>query len=105
VFYNQNLIKFIEGENRYKTFLIINWIFPQTEASNLGIEQGTIISKVNSQNVSTIAQLKKVLENTSSKETIEIISSENDKFVIAKDLEENKRIQNNFFNNEILVIS
>jgi len=102
VFYNQNLIKFIEGENRYKSFLIINWIFPQTEASNLNIQQGTIISKVNNVNVSTIKDLKILLQTKN--DSLEIISFENDKFVIAKDDEENKRIQTNV-NNAISIIS
>lgn len=103
VFYNQNLIKFIEGENRYKSFLIINWIFPQTEASNLDIKQGTIISKVNGESVSTINDLKKLLETTSKKDSLEIISFNNDKFVIAKDNEENERIKKNI-NNQIMII-
>ena len=102
VFYNQNLIKFIEGENRYKSFLIINWIFPQTEASNLDIKQGTIISKVNGESVSTINDLKKLLETISKKDSLEIISFNNDKFVIAKDNEENERIKKNI-NNQIMI--
>jgi len=103
VFYNQNLIKFIEGENRYNSFLIINWIFPQTEASNLNMKQGTIISKVNGEHVSKIKDLKKVLE-TKDLDSLEIISFENDKFVIAKDPDENKRIEKNI-NNAISIIS
>jgi len=104
VFYNQNLIKFIEGENRYKSFLIMNWIFPQTEASNLNMQKGTIISKVNDKPVSTIQELIKVLNNSKSLDILEIISFENDKFVIAKDDEENKRIEKNV-NNAISIIS
>ena len=104
VFYNQNLIKFIEGENRYKSFLIINWIFPQTEASNLNMKQGTIISKLNGEPVSKIEELIKVLDKSKELESLEIISFENDKFVIAKDPDENKRIEKNI-NNAISIIS
>jgi S1-C subfamily serine protease len=74
-------------------FLIVNWIFQKTEASNLDIKQGTIISKVNGEDVSTIEKLKEILENKS-EDDLEIVSFTKEKFVIKKDPEENKRIAN-----------
>ena len=99
VFLNPNLIKFIEGENRYKNFLIINWIFSQTEASNLGIQKGTIISKVNNTPVTTIEELKRIFKNKNN-DSLEIVTFKNEKFVIKTDIEENERIKNQV-NNKI----
>ena len=66
---NSNLFKFVEeGENRYKNFLVINWVFPQTEASFLSIQGGsTIISKVNNVPVDKIENLEKILEQNKRK--------------------------------------
>jgi len=96
--YDQTLIKFIEGDNRYKSFLIINWIFPRTNASNLDIIKGTIISKVNGDDVETIDDIKKILESTKGG-SLEIISFKGEKFVIEKDGKEDERIKNHVSGN------
>ena len=96
VLYDQSLIKFVENENRYKRFLIINWVFPQTEASKLDMKKGTVISKINGEKFDKIDDgLKKILESTS----LEIITADNDKFVIKKDDKETTRIKYHVNNN------
>ena len=102
IFSNLNLLKFIEGDNRYKKFLVINWIFPQTEAEKLNIKKGTIISKINGENVEDgVTNLKDKIK--SSKDFLEIISFKNEKFVIKTDPKEDDRIKKQI-NNVIEVV-
>ena len=102
IFSNLNLLKFIEGDNRYKKFLVINWIFPQTEAEKLNIKKGTIISKINGENVEDgVTNVKDKIK--SSKDFLEIISFKNEKFVIKTDPKEDDRIKKQI-NNVIEVV-
>jgi S1-C subfamily serine protease len=92
VFMDLKLNKFIEGDRRYENFLIVNWVFPQTSASNLNIKQGTVISKVNGKNTKTIEDIKEELGNSTGNDSLEIISFNGEKFVIEKNESQNNKI-------------
>jgi S1-C subfamily serine protease len=81
---NENLEEYSRRFKRYKPYIVVNQIFPDTTAFHLDIfNQGSIIKTVNGQKVTDLSQLNDVLKNTDT--YIIITTTKYDTFVIKRE--------------------
>jgi len=81
---DQSLEEYAKGKKRYEPVLVVNQIFPDTEASHTRVfKEGSIIGEFNNIKVTNIQELRDAIMKSG--EYITIIGKDREKFVVKKE--------------------
>ncbi len=99
VYRDSELRRYVEGKDRYRPRLLVNQVFPETNAHQMDIfDRGTIIKEINDEKVIYVDQIVGLLQELNPTEILSVETISNKMFAISQNemTEEDKKIFEKF---------